>query len=298
MAKLQKRAAAKRVLKDITGKATGKTEKKAEKKTQVTMFMIMGLIAVMILFLVISMTQLNNKETTEEGVQISDKRVDSVKKSMELCLEKKAVDELVVLGVTGGQTRKREMTNISTALYFIDSKNIMPALYEIEENFEKNLRFAEELCIKEIEQVFSEQGTTVKLTRKSSIDASFNEKDISIYFKMPVEVIFSDKKTAKLDGFNINLNVRMKHIYNVAEQLVYKKVDNPEFLDIAFMGSFDVDVLYTPKSKYYAIYTLTDYGSNINKEPFVFMFSTYNGDEDSVSITDADKIEPFLEEVS
>jgi hypothetical protein len=231
------------------------------KKGQITIFIIISI--VLLLFVIILLPRINDDVDVIETDGARQVRV-----FVESCLREESLAHIGLFGVQGGMPYMAELNNSIIMPYYFMNENTMPTFEEYEENLARGLFFAQDYCFKEASKKFDIS------TEYNYPEVMILDEGVKLKFSLPISLEEDGNTYDVYDLYNYDIDIRLKYIYEVAEQLVMKKVQNPEMLDIMFMARFDVDVIYTPIDEHQARYTLTDLKSPLYGEPYIFMFLT------------------------
>jgi hypothetical protein len=202
---------------------------------------------------------------------IPDPETGAAVQFLQSCFSGKVTDELQSFGLRGGSpvVFANGTTSVVIPIFYQNGKSQLPKLSEFEASFAATISPIEDECLRELKETLP-NSFNVSLESENPIDVKFVDDAVFVDTTSGVSLI-SSKKNMKLPSSSLRIPVRFGHVYSVVEQLVMRKVESPESLDLLLLASFDVRVAYTPKSRTQAVYTIIDEHSS---PPFVFLFST------------------------
>lgn len=206
--------------------------------------------------------------------EISDKNRDMqpVKILVDKCLEDIAVPGVYYMGTQGGYISPpldSLTTETNTIPYYYKSgSDEMPSLSALENQIASYVEGSLPICLNDFETIPNEitQGE-IRATAK------INEQNVLVKVYYPLTMKVSSGQEQKLENFVVTVPVRLGHIYDVAKQLIDKQIKNPDFLDMTYLASFDVNVDILPFDGTSTIFAITDGKSKIKGVNYQLFFA-------------------------
>ena len=229
------------------------------KRGQMTIFIIIGLL---VLFLaVFGLYLLGQQETTD--VQVPTE-AQPVKLYIDECLNTIANNGIELIASQGGYLDKKngkEFDEGVIAYGYANSEDVLVTINDMESEIEVYINSALPECIDF--KLFEDQGynfSTEEITSKADI---LTDKVI-IDVRYPIE--FS-KGTAKysLERFSTDINQPLGDMHSLAQQIVEKTIEDPEYIDTDTLSENNYNVDLFPLSP-------DEMGISINMVGFAFIF--------------------------
>ena len=168
--------------------------------------------------------------------------------------------------------------------YFGISENILPSLdsseYSIKNQIENFIDSKMPSCANL--DLFKEQGYDIEINNTKT-QVTIGSKGINIKSKIPLKIInTATKKTAELEDFSTNLDIRLRDLYFYVKQLINNDITNIKF-DIDSQendqDSIKVEIVkdvYSNNNIKADIVIITDEKSLIYGKPFQYIFARRN----------------------
>ncbi len=244
-----------------------------KKKGQVTFYIIIGLFIILLGFVGYYVLNLHQEPSTA-GNLASQK--DALQLQLQSCIESMVKEYLIYFGAGGGAsmfTFSPASVEVGIPNWYLNGKNELPSLIQMEESADELLPL---LIYPYCTQEFEKQGfeTDVSMLK---VKTTFGD-DIKVIVNHPISLT-KGKDEIVLDNVALTVPVRMKHLYEIAYKVIEHQREDPDFVDITFLNSFDVDVVYAPQNEQETLVLLTDQLSHLDGEPYTFQFGMYFGDE-------------------
>lgn len=234
------------------------------KRSQVTVFMIIGLILVAIggfIFFTYS--------SQKSAVELPSEQL-SVKSYLEECAKSRAEHGLNLIGLQGGYIfmpnsyLQANYSNIGYGLY--GRKNTLPAISAMENELKAFMDAAMPSCIN------SSAFPYLKFEYKnSSTDVKILKDEVLLDLKFPVSVLQGETIT-NIDEFKVKIPVRLGHIHSALTSIIKKTLLEPNWIDLAYLSSFDLKIDVLPHDNDSIVYSVQDY---TGAKPYVFL-SAFN----------------------
>ncbi len=240
--------------------------KEKNKKAQVTIIIIIAivLITVIILFFVFRTKILPTPES-----KISE--VKDINRVLENCIEQRAIDAIMLIGLQGGYAGKPEKSanvgNFNVAYGLHNNKNTLVSLSKIEDEISDYIKSRLPLCInnQDFAKLAIDQGTP---NAKSRI----RQNNVEISASLPLSIAKGNKTITIDRNYEFTIPIRLGKIHKTANEIIIKHLENPELIDLTFLIELEFDVIFSHYTETDLIYTITDEKSQIEEIPYSFMF--------------------------
>ncbi|MFC1704954.1 hypothetical protein ACFLZ6_01345 [Nanoarchaeota archaeon] len=275
-----------------------------ENKAQVTLFIIVGLVIVILVGIVYSVTKsAKDAETRAETTKTEEVRFETqpVQVFVENCLDKAIKEGLILLGNQGGRLTKeqggtlsrfRNINNVSYAIYppspFIEDpyslglygdNNLPPLTREGSQSMQLQL---ERFVVNEMDKcnLSTFESQAIKINKGTPIaDATLakDNVDVRLTYQLDVESIATGAKTT-LKDFRKSKKVRLGRIYELVSDLITLETTNASFNIASPVNFRDGMSIIVQRDAFENDDTIiiTDPGSLIDGVPYRFKFSRYN----------------------
>lgn len=196
----------------------------------------------------------------------------SIENYINNCVKKTAEDGLKLLGKQGGLIMLQEhlqTPNFGISYNLYNNQNKVPSIEKMQDEISFYINNNLNKCLKDFDD-FKKQGWGVE---KDNINAKtqINEKDVTFEVDYPLKI--SNKGDAiNFEKFVSTLNVRLKYIYSLVNNLVELNIKNPKSVDRTALSNYDVNVTVFPYEGS-LVYVIDDSNSMIRNEPYRFMFA-------------------------
>ncbi len=241
---------------------------KKNKRSQITVFIIVGIVLVIIAslsyYLITKQSSLGIYESVAGKTDVN-----SVRSFVEGCIIKSSESGLQLLGVQGGKINLPNeflMSHISNISYsYYKGENTVASLSELENELNSFVTSAVPICVDDFKSL-KQEGMDVEgesIVAKSSI----NPNDVLV--NLNYELIINGKLSS--EKFQIILPVELYKIQGYANEIVDKVVDDPDWLDITYLSSFDVPISIIPHSDDSFIISIVDPESKIAGDNFIYL---------------------------
>jgi len=240
-----------------------------DKKGQITVFIIIGIIflaVVLLIFLIVpGYVKLPFLVSSEE---------DSVKNFVSSCIMPTAVQGIKLAGLQGGYINVPENSlaaDYSTVAYYYNNGEVtVPTKEKIETEISYFIDNTINLCLKNL-SVFEEQGYLVSMGNIIAYTL-IRENDVVIKLDLPITIEKAGKLT-RVNDYSETVPIRLGHVHDIATLITQKTFEEPEFVDMTFISSFDVKVDILPQEKGKFVYSIIDSKSAIENESYIFLFA-------------------------
>lgn len=247
------------------------------KKGQITIFIIIGIVLLLIIgvyFLVTSdFAEKTLRRSSLEEVPLD---IQPIKAYIDSCIEQTLIPGVYLLGLQGGyiylpeKKLKQPDYEIAYSLYKGNRNLVSISTMEkqISEYMDKELPLCLDLSL------FEQQGFTI-IDDKINTDTTISEDNIFVDIDYNLEIEKQETRY-KLERFSATVPIRLGHIHIIADNIIAKSIEDPDWIDLTFLSSFDVSVSIIPISMEDSIYAIIDNTSVDNirfTEPFIFLIA-------------------------
>lgn len=195
----------------------------------------------------------------------------SIENYINQCVKKTGEDGLTLLGKQGGAIILKDYIDIQGLgiSYMYRNGNKMPSIGNIQDELSFYINANLKVCFRDFED-FKRMGWGVE---KGEVNANtqINQRDVTFEVDFPLKVM-NKGKTIQFDRFLVNLNIRLKFIYDMVSSIVSFNEINPGIIDMTELNNYDVNVTIFPYNKS-IIYAIDDSKSLIINKPYRFMFA-------------------------
>jgi len=252
-----------------------------KKRGQITPFIILGLVF-LLFFLIILFTK---SYRIEKIGTVYSSEMSPIKNYVDLCAKSSATDALYLLGVQGGYTTPPKLYFQSAyakiAYWYYNGYDIYPTIEEMEQELSSYVNKALPECIENLD-AFKDMGFEFEF---GEIDTKtkINQNNVEFNIDYPITVIKGESKS-EISEFYKMVPVRLGHIHNIAEEIVLKEVEDPDWVDMTYLVSQDLDFKIYPYDEKTLIYSILDNTSKLDYgEEFIFLFA--NGFNESKELS-------------
>ncbi len=219
------------------------------KKAQITLIIAIAVFIVIIAGLIFYVANYYKKSSIEPLV--FEKA--SIENYINVCVKKTAEDGLKQLGKQG----------------FVVDNSKVPSIEEIQNQLATYMNNNINVCLKDFRD-FKRQGWDVE---KGDVNTKtqVNELDVSFEVNYPLKI--SDKvNVLNFERFSVNLNVRLKYIYNLINKIVEFDSKYKRQVDMTMLNAYDVNVtIFEHQDTLF--YVIDDTKSLIMNEPYRFVLA-------------------------
>ncbi len=278
--------------------------KKKSKKAQITVFILIGLIILLIfgfLFYLVNLKERSESEINIEKFTSEVLKPKILEQYTTLCLDEALEQGLILIGKQGGYI------NFSDDDYLLFNQNkinyaILPGpvsrqynLPPIRSSFTKNIAGELKKYIEEETKKCTDFSALEQIPELSSYKISegnpeaevrFAENEVIVFLTYPINFTYPDANPIKkLVRFVSKEDVRFeriyravadlveKDIYNATFNIIHDKENSNDFLRIS--QDAELNKIDVPSKASY-LFVITDYGSNIDNNPYIFQFARRN----------------------
>lgn len=219
------------------------------------------------------------------------------------CVDVVATPGVYLLGVQGGYVFPPEdslETYYGKTYYgYKEGINALPGRTEMEFQLSAYMDAAITSCANL--STFERQGFEI-IEDAITTTTIIAEDNVIIRIKWPIRVKKGDFETT-FEEFATEVPVRLGKMHSIAQSVVAKQVEDPEFLDISHMSSFDIPVETVPIDTEHLLISIVDNTTLFEGEPFAFMFANkYIFNQDPTIIVDDEFVlqdeQPFSYQVN
>jgi len=253
-----------------------------KKRGQITPFIILGLVF-LLFFLIILFTK---SYRIEKIGTVYSSEMSPIKNYVDLCAKSSATDALYLLGVQGGYTTPPKLYFQSAyakiAYWYYQGEDTSPTIEEMEQELSSYINRALPECIENLD-AFSVMGFEFEFGEINT-ETKINENNVEFRIDYPITIIKGESK-AEINEFYKIIPVRLGHIHSIAEEIVKKEIEDPDWIDMTYLVNQDLNFKIYPYDENTLIYSLLDNQSVIDYgTQFMFLFA--NGFKESEELSE------------
>ena len=240
-----------------------------KKSGQVSIFVIIAIFIVVILIIFFLVKRNNDIDSSEK---LFTSEISSIDSTLEGCLYENGVYSIWTIGLQGGRINLSEpylKTNISYVSYgYYLGQKTLASKKQIEDETNVFLNALMQLCI--IEEDFDSINITSGIP-KVSTKIKTDSVDFNLKFSITLK---KGERTYTINkDYSTEIPIRFGEVYDVAQEIIQKEIDDPNSIDLSYLTSLDYDINIIPYSQNTFIYVITDYKSKIKDIPYSFEFA-------------------------
>ena len=225
------------------------------KKSQITIIIIVAIVLTLAIILVILL-----KPKISEQKQFPE--ISNINNELNDCFQQRSLDAIYLVGLQGGYVNlpsQNLKTGISSTAYGLKgNKNTLPALSKIQDEISNFLELTLPFC----------------LNPGNYPDLKINFQNINantkIWDKVTTELVISLSVSSTIENqsfildktYQSEIPIRFKQIYETANQIIKKHLENPEFIDLTFLTEQNFDITFSHYDDTTLIYVITDSDSD------------------------------------
>jgi len=239
-----------------------------KKRGQATIFIIIG--AVIVAIIVILSLILTQQPTDEKQpiLTLQQYKLD-ITSQIENCLREEGANALANLGSQGGRLILPEdhlVTSYSkTAYAYYEGNSTFPTIEEMEEELAIQIEVAMPICV-------TFDSRYINQTGKLQATAQILEDSVKLDIIYPLEITLEDTVTNLQESQSETFDIRLGYIHNTVNDIVQDTIELPG-IDILFLDELDMKITVDGIDESTVVYILEDQKSNINEEPYIFIFA-------------------------
>jgi hypothetical protein len=241
------------------------------KKAQITLFIILGVI----LLAAVGMIFYLNSRNIDLSLNMPQE-AKPVKQYVDSCIEKSAIEAIQLVGMQGGYVIPPNLsleTNYSTIAYhYYDRKYAAPSKETIENEISKAIGLTLGDCLDNFSS-FRKQNYNIT-TENIEAETIIGNDDVLVKVEYPISIIKDETRT-EVSQFSASAPIRLLHIYEIAQQAIAKTMQDPEWIDMTFLSSFDLAIDILPNDEESLVYTISDPISAVDDQPYKFLFAAH-----------------------
>ena len=218
-------------------------------KAQATIFIVISLIVILsgVLYF------FYQRQAVEKEIEIIQPELAPIKLYIDNCIKSVAEDGLERIGLSGGYIDIPQNINNNPGAYLTtfpgagfkipywwhDGLEAVPTEEFINQQLTKHIKTELRNCINNFEP-FSGKFEVNEL-KEAVVDVQFNENDVSVTLKYPLEIISKEGDSkALLENFNYVLPIRFKKVYELAK-LIMERENKDYFLEKRTIDLYSMD---------------------------------------------------------
>jgi len=235
------------------------------KNSQVTLFIILGitLIVIMTLFFNI-LPRINNKEEVIPSTSFYS--IDAIKGYIQSCVYNTGVIALQALGIKGGYISKPKYVfksdDLTTSYLYFSGENILPEIYEIENNLSSFMDYYLPLCVNW--SLFNNFEISKENVKTKTI---IREDSLIFDVEWPIKLETS-KNIVDISDFRTEIPFDFLKYYRVVSGIVRKTELDPTYIDHVYLLSQFMNITYSIYDNSSVLYLIKD----IEKDEFDYSF--------------------------
>ncbi len=204
-------------------------------KAQASIFMLVAL-AIMLAGIAYFFYQ---RISSEEEIKV-DPKIAPIKSFVDSCIKKVADDGLETIGLTGGYINIPEKVKNNPRSYlsnhpgfkipywWYDGIDAIPTEEFIKLQLREHIKNELSICLDNFKSF--EERYKVKALNPLIVDVQFNDNDVSIDLRYPLEITSSDRSLNNIERFRYVIPIRFKKVYELAKRIMESE-NNDYFLE-------------------------------------------------------------------
>lgn len=238
------------------------------KKAQIAIFVI---IAIAIVGAIVAVVVLRGKVAQQQGALPPEAR--DITAYIQYCVDQSLIDGTRLVGLQGGYiTMPKDYisTDLNDVAYgYYQGKNTLPPKQTIEKEIGLYLDFAVPICFD------TEKYLDLSLTVENiGSEVKINPGSVSATVNLPITLRKSDGTSTRIaNAYESNIPIKLGEVYDFANSVVEKQVQEPQRVDITYLIDSKYNVLVIPYGSSISAYYIVDNSSKIDNIPFVFSFA-------------------------
>lgn len=243
------------------------------KRGQITVFVVLGLvIAAIFLMMYFFQENMLNKQTFSNFARniglVNEKT--AVRDFVQECAEQTGMDALMLIGMQGGYALPEKyalFNGLKVAYGYYEGKNALARENEIKGEIGKYYVYFMPECVDGLNGYELEKGNI-------SVKVGLQEDRVDVTLDYPIYIKKKDSKTLVGDMYNINYNVGLRRMRDIANNLVQMKVENENAFDLYYLSSmsdsFNVEIVKINEGD---ICIIQDLRAGYDMANYTFMFA-------------------------
>ncbi|MBU0958050.1 MAG: hypothetical protein KKF56_04550 [Nanoarchaeota archaeon] len=236
------------------------------KKGQITFFVVMAIlliVGIIIIFFIKS-----GSFSVDKAV---NSQVSEIDEAIQGCTESALLSGARLVGLQGGFAIVPGLNltlNSSNMGYgFYEGDILLPSLTRIENEIASYIDLMLPFCLE------SSDFSNFELSEKfSSSVVSIDDNIVIAYSDFFVFIVKEDETFLIDKTYEVEIDLQLKKIHEVASEIVSKEKADPDFIDLDYLTSSEFDIDIIPYSDDIIIYSIVDRNSELNGVPYVFRF--------------------------
>jgi len=250
-----------------------------KKRAQTTFFILLGIYMLVVIALFLSAV----KETTKSGLAADE--IETVQLNFELipinnffesCVKDIAEEAIVLAGFQGGFVEhipgipKLETSFADIQFWkFHEAKLYSQSLKNVAANqISEYVGNRVQSCALSTKEKFPAAG----FGDRSVVNTLINRDDVAINMNFDVKIGTGDK-LVKNGMHRIKIPVRLGYIMDSAEKIIDRQIKDIDKVDLSYLSSFDFSASAVMTDNEEVLYKIVDIKSNIDSEPYTFLFA-------------------------
>ncbi|MBI4451638.1 cadherin repeat domain-containing protein [Candidatus Woesearchaeota archaeon] len=241
---------------------------------QITVFIILGIV---VLFLAALLYYFTVSKQPVSELFLAAPPQQAIKSVMHKCLETQATAGLFLLGIQGGYIFPPEdalKAEFDTIAYGYDrGQDRLATIPEMELQLSSFINVALQRCAN-LTSGLAQQGYILRSIGAPSTNVTIAKDRVIFRSEFPVTFQVGDTEYTVRDYF-AEIPIRLSHVRDITGAVVRKTQEDPDFVDMTFLTSFDVQARILPYSDDTLIYSFTDEQSaKLGNNAFIFLSAT------------------------
>ncbi|MBW3002974.1 hypothetical protein KY337_00290 [Candidatus Woesearchaeota archaeon] len=243
------------------------------KRGQLTIYIIVGIIILLVIGLIFFFRVTEGPELTQQ--QILDSTKANIESYVRSCLIDEGTYALLVLGYQGGYIFEpgfgtMDYEGFAVPYDYYIGYNMLPSVRELEQlQMNDFLETSIGLCVDDL-NAFREVVDIQ--TDDLRVNTSIGFDEVTITLDYPTTITVGDSFT-EISSYSESFDVRLGNIVGVADQVIQRIVEDPNWIDLTFLDEQALRVQVTPYTATESMYFITDSESILAGRPYVFVFA-------------------------
>lgn len=246
------------------------------KRAQISYFLLMSIVLLVAFSFVFYIGGLGSSKVKNQAeTRAFPDFAANAKNFVQSCVELTGKNALKEIGLSGGVLDPAHFINyffydVSYLVY--DGVSYLPEISKVEDDISHYMDGGINSCLDNLSSL-KEQGFNISIGRPSTTAEIANDS-VFLNTELPIKIKRGSEEYS-VSNFQYTGNVRLGKIYHAAEDIVYKTITSPDYIDTSFFNSYDLNIVVAGHIADSAIYTITDNQSTINQRPYTFVFAAH-----------------------
>ena len=196
----------------------------------------------------------------------------TIKAYVEQCLEEIALDAIYTLGNKGGYIY--EVGDIAydqeylIAYHYYEGEDTTPTKADMADHISFYIKENLNSCLDNL-SAFKEMNMEIE-TEEMKAETIVGIEDVTVSLDYPITIIRQNKKSIVRE-YIVTIPIRLGHLHSIIKAIAAKEIEDPEWIDLEYLTTFDVDINVRFLGQHRVLYEMTDIDSSIEtRGPYVF----------------------------